>query len=42
MRLNDVSSGLRKKVRISLRSGAEPTFLLWGISRFIEAVERIR
>lgn len=41
-RLDDVSSGLRKKVRISLRHGIEPTFLLWGIPRFIEAVERAR
>lgn len=41
-RLDDVSSGLRKKVRITLRTGIEPTFLLWGIPRFIEAVERAR
>ena len=41
-RLDDVSSGLRKKVRITLRSGIEPTFLMWGIPRFIEAVERAR
>ncbi|MGG7308248.1 hypothetical protein ACQXVK_13775 [Curtobacterium sp. AB451] len=37
-----MSSGLRKKVRITLRTGIEPTFLLWGIPRFIEAVERAR
>ncbi|MDP4332114.1 hypothetical protein Q7F20_01920 [Curtobacterium sp. A7_M15] len=41
-RLDDVSSGLRKKVRITLRGGIEPTFLMWGIPRFIEAVDRAR
>lgn len=41
-RLDDVSSGLRKKVRVTLRSGIEPTFLMWRIPRFIEAVERAR
>ncbi|MFJ4220805.1 hypothetical protein [Curtobacterium luteum] len=42
VRLEDVSHGLRKRVRVRLRSGIEPTFLLWGVPRFIEAVERAR
>ncbi|WJX99859.1 hypothetical protein [Curtobacterium sp. 458] len=42
VRLDDVSSGLRRKVRVTMRSGMAPTFLMWGIPRFIEAVERAR
>lgn len=42
VRLEDVSHGLRKLVRVRLQSGIEPTFLLWGIPRFVEAVERAR
>lgn len=41
-RLDDVSSGLRKKVRVTMRSGMAPTFLMWGIPRFIDAVDRAR
>lgn len=42
VRLDDVSSGLRKKVRVTMRSGMAPTFLMWGIPRFIDTVERAR
>ncbi|MGL3198213.1 MULTISPECIES: hypothetical protein [Curtobacterium] len=41
-RLDDVSSGLRRKVRVTMQSGSAPTFLMWGIPHFIEAVERAR
>ena len=40
--IDDVSEALRRKVRFTLRSGARPTFLVWGIPGFVEKVQRAR